>query len=265
MVGLLIKRKAPMSYTLTDQEIRMFLREAPTRPTLRRAASFVAGPLIAALILVSAFNYLRPTPTMISENQAILPVATTTAPIADVTPAPQATAVPTATPLPVTIPNNTFAAGDVNIAAPILWDVAFDDTSVNKALQNGVIHIAGTALPGQNGTIAIAGHSSNYPWIKGDFNSIFAPLTKMKPGQLIEVNYEGTMYHYNVTRVYEVSPNDLSVLKSTGKAKLVSITCTPVGTSLRRLIVEADQIFPDPGTNKAFNGSDLNGSLPGDQ
>ena len=47
-------------------------------------------------------------------------------------------------------------------------------------------------------------------------------------------------------------PTDFSVLGSTDKPATVTlITCDPPGTSTNRLIIQAEQIFPDPSGNAA--------------
>ena len=44
------------------------------------------------------------------------------------------------------------------------------------------------------------------------------------------------------------------------------ITCTPVGTSLNRLVVEAKQISPDPAGNLAYTQQNYTGgSIPSGQ
>ncbi|HSI20275.1 MAG TPA: sortase [Verrucomicrobiae bacterium] len=252
-----------MNYTLSDQDIRIFLREAPTTgPFFRRVFTYAAGFIAIALILAAGLTIFAPNP--VNSSAPILAPAGQSTPVADATPTPSAapTPTPTATPLPVTIPNDTFSAADVKISAPIIWNVESTEKAMNKALERGVIHLSGTPVPGQQGMSAIAGHSSNYAWAKGDFNSIFAPLTKTKVGQTLEVNYQGVMYRYEVTRVYEVKPTNTAILADHSKTGIRLITCTPVGTSLRRFIVEAEQVFPDPALAAPFNGSSLNGTLP---
>lgn len=49
-----------------------------------------------------------------------------------------------------------------------------------KELQKGIVRYPGTAKPGETGNAFIFGHSSNYYWEKGDYNSVFAALDKLK-------------------------------------------------------------------------------------
>jgi LPXTG-site transpeptidase (sortase) family protein len=251
-----------MSYVITDSDARVFLQEAPLhRAFLRSVLGYSAVTIITVLLGVATLAAFAPKQTGAIQAPSLVGV-TTAQPLADAA-ASTPTPAPSATPLPVTLPTNTLALAELNISAPITWNVGFTQNAMNAALKQGVIHLAGTPVPGQQGMAAIAGHSSNYYWVKGDFNDIFAPLTKAQLGQRFELNYEGVMYQYQIHRIYEVKPNNTEVLSNNDKTGIRLITCTPVGTALRRLIVEAEQIFPDPASAAPFNGTTFSGALPG--
>ena len=78
---------------------------------------------------------------------------------------------------------------------------------------------------------------------------MFVLLDKLAPGDTISLDYQSHRYTYQVTDSKVVEPTDVGVLSSTSSPTLTLITCTPPGTSLRRLVVTAKQIDPDP--NKA--------------
>jgi len=147
------------------------------------------------------------------------------------------------------IENNSISIPDIEIKAPISWNVKNSPEEVSSKLRTGVIHLEGTSLPGQTGNVFITGHSSNYPWIKGNYNNIFSLLNKLVVGNLIQVKYNDNDYLYKVSSMKVVKPTDLSVLKPTPSPVLSLMTCTPVGTSLNRLIIISDQIYPDPKSN----------------
>lgn len=143
----------------------------------------------------------------------------------------------------------------LNIDAPITWRVPNIPKDVSNALQSGAIQVDGTALPGQSGNMYITGHSSNYVWAKGSYNNVFAIIDQLAAGDMIYIRYLGVTYTYKVTEQKVVVPTDLSILKSNGDSTLSLVTCWPVGTALRRLVVSAIQIYPDPTKNTAFSGS----------
>jgi LPXTG-site transpeptidase (sortase) family protein len=62
------------------------------------------------------------------------------------------------------------------------------------------------------------------------------------------VYYGGDRHTYRVTKKYEVKPSDVSVLDQPTTQRIATLmTCTPVGTTLRRLIVQAEEIDPTNG------------------
>jgi LPXTG-site transpeptidase (sortase) family protein len=138
----------------------------------------------------------------------------------------------------------------LNIDAPIIWRVNNVPEEVSLGLESGLIHINGTALPGEKGNIYVTGHSSNFIWAKGEYNSIFATLDQLIIGDLIYIKFNNETYVYKVSSQRVVVPTDLSVLGQSDQSKLTLVTCWPIGTSLKRLVIEAKQIDPDPVNNK---------------
>ena len=113
------------------------------------------------------------------------------------------------------------------------------EEQIHSALTEGVVHYPGTGVPGQKGNPLLTGHSSNVFWDKSAYNTVFALLPKIKVGDQIIVTYNRSTYTYTVTEKKEVSPKDVSVLEQGDEKTLSLVTCTPVGTTLRRLIVTA--------------------------
>ena len=214
--------------SLTENDIRSFLQEAPSR-RFAVSSTLITSVLIAVITSGLIFAGLNAQSFFMinsigSENVAAAPVSVptvspSTAPIAVAAAEP----APTPTPTPVTpsIPNNTLAIAGLGISAPITWSTPLDIKVQSKLLNAGLVHIAGTALPGEKGMAAISGHSSNYPWIKSSYNSVFAPLVKAKIGDTVEINYNNTLYTYKITKKYEVKPSQVSVLEDHAKTGLL--------------------------------------------
>lgn len=118
-------------------------------------------------------------------------------------------------------------------------DWAALEREMQEALRDGVVHYPGTSLPGQKGNVVITGHSSYFPWDSGRFKDVFALLHEVVLGDKIVVYHEQDKYLYEVDDIKIVLPKDIDVLKQTPDNKLTLITCTPVGTNLKRLIVSA--------------------------
>jgi len=131
----------------------------------------------------------------------------------------------------------------------------FDD-DLQLALKDGVVHYPGTARPGQRGNAFYTGHSSYYPWDKGRYKDVFARLPELTIGDEYVIYSRGRAHHYRVTHVFEVMPNDVSVLdQPPGKQMSTLMTCTPIGTTLRRLIVQGEEF-------NTITGEIIVGELP---
>jgi sortase A len=134
----------------------------------------------------------------------------------------------------------------INVEAPILYLKTTNNADILEAIKNGVGHYQGTALPGRMGNVFLTGHSSYYWWSKGKYNQVFALLDRLIIGDLIYVYYKGDKFVYRVNQSFVVKPNQVEVLAPSPKPILTLMTCTPVGTNLKRLIVQADLVGRPP-------------------
>ncbi len=180
--------------------------------------------LFKSPVILSQFNYLtaKPAPT------------TTVAPSG----APVASAIIPADP--------TITISKINIHAPVVYEPSVVEADVQKALESGITHYGNTPAPGQGGNAVFFGHSSNDWWEPGNFKFVFVLLDKLAPGDRFTIDYQSKRYTYEVTGSRVVLPTDLSVLNQTPEPTVTLITCTPPGTSWKRLVVTANQIDPTP-------------------
>lgn len=138
----------------------------------------------------------------------------------------------------------------INVDVPVIYNTAPDYNSQMKAMENGVAYFGipgASSKPGQIGNTVLSGHSSNDVIDSGSYKFIFARLDKLTKGDTVYANYEGKRYTYIVTKTEVVKPTEVSKLVyPTTKPVLTLITCTPIGTSLNRLLVTAEQVSPSP-------------------
>lgn len=118
--------------------------------------------------------------------------------------------------------------------------ISLKETNVyvdSNDLSKGLVHLPGTALPGERGNVFISGHSalSNF-WSKSAY---FAKLPDTKIGDRIEVEAAGSKFAYQVIGIKIVSPTDISVIiPPDGKERYLTLmTCVPPGLNFKRLIV----------------------------
>lgn len=157
----------------------------------------------------------------------------------------------------------------INVDVPVIWDTTPDQDAQLAAMTKGVAWFGipgANSKPGQVGNTVLSGHSSNDIIDQGDYKFIFARLDRLEKGDSVFINYQGTRYTYTVTKKQVVAPTDVNALVyKTDKPVLTLITCTPLGTSLNRLLVTAEQISPDPAKASAApsSSSSSTADMPG--
>lgn len=132
----------------------------------------------------------------------------------------------------------------IKVSAPIIWDTP--ENEILSKLKTGVVHYGSTAKPGEIGNVFIVGHSSGFFW-QGNYTQVFTLLDKLVIGDKIYIKDNDKEYTYQVANIITVKPNQTEVLNPSDKPILSLMTCVPIGTNLKRLIVQADQISPEPG------------------
>lgn len=144
---------------------------------------------------------------------------------------------------PAGLSDNRLVIPKTKVVAPIIWNSGTDEKAMLASLQKGVAHYSFTSTPNAtSGNVFITGHSSNYWWDKGKYNTVFALLDKLKPGDRAYIQYENKIYIYKVAKSVTVRPSNLTIANETKKPTLSLMTCTPVGTSLNRLVVQFDLV-----------------------
>ncbi|MDO8591349.1 MAG: class D sortase [bacterium] len=139
----------------------------------------------------------------------------------------------------------------INVEIPVVYGInTIDESAIDVGLENGVVHYADTAEPGQNGNLVIVGHSSNNIFNKGKYKFAFVLLSRLEIGDTFYLQKDGKRYTYQVYKSEIVDPTDISVLGPRDKpATATLITCDPPGTSLKRLVVVGEQISPSTADN----------------
>ena len=111
-----------------------------------------------------------------------------------------------------------------------------------QALAIGAQLIPGTATPDQFSNTAIAGHRFQY--LPPSSKTLYL-LHKLEQGDDIVVHWNNRTYTYRMLSSKEVLPDDISVLYATSSPRLTLITCTPIFSTAKRLIVTANLVSVD--------------------
>jgi sortase A len=130
---------------------------------------------------------------------------------------------------PMTIPEGMIGIvtiDKISMSAPLV------DGTDNKSIRYALGHFKNTAMPGEVGNFAVAGHRSY------TFGEYFNRLDEMAVGDEIKVLYGNKQYKYIVDDVSVVEPQQVEVLDETDTPTITLVTCTPKWTATHRLIVK---------------------------
>ncbi|MCL6096735.1 MAG: sortase [Patescibacteria group bacterium] len=108
-------------------------------------------------------------------------------------------------------------------------------------LSKHLVNYGGTAIPPDKGNAVVFGHST-LPQLfdPKNYKTIFAKAYELKTGDELFTNVSGVIYKYRVYNITVVSPDNTSVLEQDySDSFLTLITCTPPGTTWKRLIIRA--------------------------
>ncbi len=139
---------------------------------------------------------------------------------------------------PAAFNNYILSIEKINLSAPITLDVDGNNKDAyNKALENGVAQLKGSAHPGQTGNAFVFGHSSYNSDKPGNYKEVFAKLNDLNLGDIIEIQ-SNIVYRYQIKDKRVVSAEDVTVAAQNYAIKqLTLMTCWPIGTNKERLIV----------------------------
>jgi sortase A len=117
------------------------------------------------------------------------------------------------------------------IGVSAIVEEGVDDSTLRRA----VGHFPDSHAPGDEGTVALAGHRDTF----------FRGLARVRLNDLIVLETARGTYKYEVVHTSVVEPTDTQVLRSSPQSDLTLVTCFPfryIGPAPRRFIVQSRRI-----------------------
>jgi sortase A len=123
------------------------------------------------------------------------------------------------------------AIGQINMPTIDKTSYIVEGTDTDD-LRRGPGHYHDTPLPGQRGTVAIAGHRTTH-------GAPFRKIDQLDPGDPIVLEMTNGTFFYRVTRTRIVDPTALWVKKKVGYNQLILSACHPLYSAAQRIVVFA--------------------------
>lgn len=172
-----------------------------------------------------------PVPETTTTTTTTPPVATTVAPA---TTSPQAVATEVPLPRPVAPPppraNETYVElGTLEIPKIGVTKPLLEGISLNT-LDKGPGHWPGTAMPGQQGNVVVAGHRTSK-------DRPFRNIDQLVVGDEVVFTTADGRFVYTVTGTQIVLPDAMWIIEQTPAATATLFACHPVGSTRERIVV----------------------------
>ncbi|MEA2474045.1 MAG: sortase [Thermoleophilaceae bacterium] len=123
------------------------------------------------------------------------------------------------------------AVGRLEVSRIGLSAVVVQGTSA-PSLRKAPGHYTGTVMPGQNGSVGIAGHRTSY-------GAPFRHVDQLKTGDKLVLTMPYGRFTYRVERKRIVSPSQTDLFQRVGYQRLVLSACHPLYSAAQRILVFA--------------------------
>ena len=104
--------------------------------------------------------------------------------------------------------------------------------TATEDLRKGPGHYDNTPLPGERGTVAIAGHRTTY-------GAPFRTIDQLDRGDQITAEMPYGTFTYRVEKTRIVEPTEVSVYRKVGYDRLILSACHPLYSAAQRIVVFA--------------------------
>jgi sortase A len=106
-------------------------------------------------------------------------------------------------------------------------------------LRKGPGHYPKTPLPGEGGTVGVAGHRTTY-------GAPFRTVNKLKRGDTLQMDMPYGRFFYRVDKTQIVKPNALWIVDKRKREMLVLSACHPLYSAARRIVVFSTLVRSEP-------------------
>ncbi|HVF73416.1 MAG TPA: class E sortase [Acidimicrobiales bacterium] len=199
------------------------------RPDTRRLLTvLVVGLLLSGLGAVVVERTTEAPAVAVDNPVAEVPVSTTVA-------APAGSSTTTTVRGPVTPPADPYAAepiveiGTIEIPKIGLVHRLYHGISLRN-IDKGPSHWPGTAMPGENGNVVIAGHRVTH-------SRPFRNIDKLVAGDEVVFDLGGVRTVYLVTESFVVTPRRVDIADPTPTPTATLFACHPPGSAKQRYVV----------------------------
>ena|SRR3989344_800365 len=143
---------------------------------------------------------------------------------------------------PYSARDNSLQIVSLGVEAPVIIGQSTSTSRLEGDLDRGVVYYPGSVLPGENGQIAILGHSAPPNWPKIKYDWVFTNIESLQAGDQIILNFNHHQYTYKVLRIEILKPGqELGTFGLTNDNNILTlVSCWPPGKNYQRITATAE-------------------------
>jgi LPXTG-site transpeptidase (sortase) family protein len=131
----------------------------------------------------------------------------------------------------------------IGVVAPIVSPEGNSEEDFQRALKKGVLYYPQSALPGENGTTIILGHTAPANWPKINYDGIFNDLNELETGDEIFVYFGQRQYIFSVREKFFLNPGqDIPQDLTNSEPMLILLSCWPPGKDQKRIAIATELV-----------------------
>jgi LPXTG-site transpeptidase (sortase) family protein len=127
---------------------------------------------------------------------------------------------------------------------PLVYSDTLEESRLQEYLEEGAVVLPlGTSF-GDPGNVVVTAHSSGTSAF-GPYRFAFARLSELETGQQFQINTPTATYTYRVYDKEIVWPHEVDKLPNDDRSTVTLVTCWPLWTNFKRLLVHAELVASD--------------------
>ncbi len=139
-------------------------------------------------------------------------------------------------------PGNWIRIPSIGVNVPLANSPTLEDKDIIATLEQGAALYPNGIIPGRLGNVFIAAHSTGNPW-QGAYRFAFLDINKVKPDNVIHLDYNQTRYTYRVVGSDLIKPTQDFRLASDRPLPTVTLmACWPLWSTNQRILVKGELV-----------------------
>lgn len=152
---------------------------------------------------------------------------------------------PLATPTPVDLTKDSVInLPSLSEPLPLVFSDTLEESIIQEHLKDGAVVLPLGTTFGEPGNVVVTAHSSGTKAF-GPYRFAFSKLSELEEGSEYSISTPSGKYHYRVYGKEIVWPNEVDRLPDDERSTVTLVTCWPLWTNFKRLLVHAELISVD--------------------